>query len=211
MLKTKKFYVFLTLGMLFGLANIFSTAEQFGILRNSYNPSEIVKFCVGFIYGITAAAILSKLNWKLVPSGGVFLAVFAAFVFQFPSDLLIKAFALGLFLMVFDWVFENLGAKFGFWYSKNSSFFIKAVPIEVMIGALSGGIGWALLMPRTFDPVFVLLISLFVGIAGALGENTLKRIGNMEYGNSWTWKLAVVSYFLVWLMLSFVWYFLINV
>lgn len=198
------------MAVLFSLAGFYSTRDNFGILSSLIRSHDWTSLVFGFVYGLLATFYLSKINWRLVISGGIFLAVSSAIIFQIETQLFAPALILGIFLMVFDWIFENLGAKFGYWYSKGSSFFVKAVPIEVMIAAVSGGFGWILLMPKSFDIFYVLLVSIITGIGGALGENTLQNAGKMKYGNGWTWTHAFVAYFLVWVFLSLVWYFVIN-
>jgi hypothetical protein len=211
MLSQKNAIVLVALGVLFALAAFYSDSSQWGIVSPLLAPNNPLSLVNGFVYGLIAAFYLSKLKWKLVGSGGVAFALVAAFVFQTETQLLSKALMLGIFLMAFDWAFENLGAKFGYWFSKSSAFFVGAVPIEVMIGAIGGGFGWALFMPRTFNLLYILLASLIVGCGGAFGENSLQKAKELTYGNGWTWVYAVISYSLVWIMLSLVWYFVINV
>jgi hypothetical protein len=205
-----EFLLLLTMAVLISLASFYSN-RNLGVLTNTIKLNVEPRLVFGFAFGLVAAFFLYNLNWKVVMISGILLGVFSAIIFQVQTHLFIPALICGVFIMVFDWVFENLGAKSGYWYSKESAFFVKAVPIEVMISAVSGGFGWILLMPESFDISYTLLVSLIISIGGALGENTLQKAGKMKYGNGWTWLHAFVAYFLVWLFISLVWYFVIKV
>ena len=61
--------------------------------------------------------------------------------------------------MVFDWVVENIGALFGYWFRSGSAFFVLAVPIGVLIAALLGCYAYALFLPKKFDIKYLLVLA----------------------------------------------------
>lgn len=93
---------------------------------------------------------------------------------------------LGLFLMIFDFVIENLGAIFGYWVSINSHLLVLAVPIEVMLTCFFGGAAWLLFTyPRRDNRKFVIFNSVLWSGGGTVGEWFLNNIKFMAYGNGW--------------------------
>ena len=197
------------LGILFSLASFFFPDASYFFVNILSVPSAL-RIIFGLIYGVIAGVILVNLNWRIVVLGGVSLMVLTLlgglFAYQGGSPPFIEAFIMGISIMAFDWVFENIGARLNFWHSKNSILFVKAVPIEVMVGAISGGFGWAMLMPHTFSFPYVLLVSLIVGVGGTLGEDVLLSKGKMKYARGWHWPHAFISYFTVFMLFSFIWY-----
>lgn len=200
-------YALLTL--LVALSTYYSILCPYPLVVNALNTNLVARLGIGVVYGVVLSYAVSKLNWNLVAEGGVLMALVAAGDILPDSAFAARAAGVGVFLMAFDWVFESWGARAGYWYSHSSRRFVGAVPLEVMVGALSGGFAWALLMPPHFQPLYVLLVSATVGVAGAMGEDRLARTKAMDYRKGWTWAHAVVAYFLVWLLLSLVLYFLL--
>lgn len=93
---------------------------------------------------------------------------------------------LGLFLMIFDFVVENLGAIFEYWVSMNSHLLVLAVPIEVMLTCFFGGAAWLLFAhPRRDNRKFVIFNSVLWSGGGTAGEWFLNKIRFMAYGNGW--------------------------
>lgn len=118
---------------------------------------------------------------------------------------IVTALKIGLFLMVFDFVFENIGWLAGLWQTK-SMLAIGVVPIEVMGIALFGGAAWALYLPRKFNLWHSLADCTLFGFFGALGERLLIMQGLFVYKLWWTSVLAFAAYFLTWVLLHFVRY-----
>ena len=113
---------------------------------------------------------------------------------------------LGLFLMVFDFVVENLGAFFGLWTSPKSVFPVMAVPIEIMILTFVGGYAWGMHLPLKFDEVYMLFEVLIFGFFGALGEYLLILNGIMVYNKWWNSLYAFLGYVITWIILFGMWY-----
>lgn len=112
-----------------------------------------------------------------------------------------KALMMGLFLMIFDFIFENSGFYLGLWKSSYSLFFVLSVPIEIMGVTLFGGTAWALYLPRKFNKIYTISDILVFSIFGALGEFILIRNGIMTYLGGWTSLYAFFSYMLTWIIL----------
>jgi hypothetical protein len=203
---------YLVFCFLFGLAYLYSPKDQWGIYERYYSENKTgkikaVKFILGFLLGAAASLVLYLLNWWLVMFGGVAFAAIAVVVYKEKFRKYWKhALILGIYLMVSDWVIENAGAMLGYWFSYNSIFFVGAVPLEVMVAALGGGIGYGLMLPKKWDTKYLTLASLIPAVGGLMGEAKLQLIGNMAYGNGWFWPHAMVAYFLSWVVLSFLWY-----
>jgi len=81
-------------------------------------------------------------NWWILPS-----ISFLLFLMEYVKgdrDHLRVVFFIGVFLTVFDFIFENVGTWLRFWGCYNSSFFVLAVPIEVMLTCFFGGTAWCM-------------------------------------------------------------------
>jgi hypothetical protein len=113
------------------------------------------------------------------------------------------ALATGIFLFVFDFVVENLGAIYGFWISKNSYLFILAVPIEVILTYIFGGAAWAMMTRFLKWNKKIIIISLILwSIGGTIGEYYLNSVNFMEYGNAWqSIPHALIAYLITFLIL----------
>jgi hypothetical protein len=128
-----------------------------------------------------------------------------------PAVLRLKrAFIVAIFLVVYDFAFENSGSLLGLWYSSHSlipvcvplaSVYPACVPIEVMILTLFGGAAWALYIPQEFNPTYSILDILLIAVFGTLGEFVLIQYGLMHYLNWWTSFHAFVSYTGTWIIL----------
>ncbi len=195
------------MGVVFGFVYFYSKKDQWGRFDKRYSEKHISNFIYGFIFGSFAAVVLFFLDWPILILSVIPFAGLATWIYSKRLKKIWRhALLLGIFLMAFDWVFENMGAHFGYWFSKNSAFFVLAVPIEVMIAALLGGYAYALFLPKKFDIKYLLIIALLPAIGGPLGEAQLQSIGRMTYGNGWNWPHAVIGYFLTWIFLDLVWY-----
>jgi hypothetical protein len=126
-----------------------------------------------------------------------------------------KAISVAIFLVLFDFVFENSGTLLGLWYSSDSlvpvcmpveSAYPACVPIEVMTLILFGGAAWALYIPREFKLTYSVLDILLIAAFGAIGEYVLIQFGLMHYLQWWTSLHAFVAYLATWTLLHLVKY-----
>ena len=109
---------------------------------------------------------------------------------------------MALFLALFDFVFENVGALQGYWYSTGSAFQLLAVPAEVFIIAFCAGSAYALVFPCRFDWHLGIASSLVIAAVGTGIEAMLISAGNLHYANGWTSYHAFASYFAVFLAMG---------
>ncbi len=116
------------------------------------------------------------------------------------------ALLLGLFLMVFDFVVENLGFFAGLWTSPRSLFSVISVPIEIMALTFLGGYAYGMHLPLKFDKMYMVFEVLIFGFFGALGEYLLILNNMMIYTNGWTSIHAFFGYVITWIILFGVWY-----
>lgn len=116
-----------------------------------------------------------------------------------------KAFLIGLFLLVFDFIVENTGWIFGLW-EVEGTFSIGVVPVEVMLIAFFGGSAWALYMPRKFDAQHSLLDAFVFSFFGTFGEFLLIKHGYFMYYRGWTSLHAFFAYFIAWWTMNYVRY-----
>ncbi|MCX6767964.1 MAG: hypothetical protein NTY90_04540 [Candidatus Micrarchaeota archaeon] len=115
-----------------------------------------------------------------------------------------RGLVLGAILAVFDWVFENAGALFGYWHTAGSTLFLGAVPIEVFFIALSAGAAYNWIFPQKFSWLFAVCSSAVIAVIGAGIEASLAQEGLLVYTGGWTSAHAVVAYFAVFLGMYFV-------
>ncbi|MBI4021467.1 MAG: hypothetical protein HY369_04430 [Candidatus Aenigmarchaeota archaeon] len=165
---------------------------------------------------VVVFSLVGALFWMLTPTAGlltygtlvVLAAVWLLYELAQPKKrpLVRDAFLLGLFLMVFDFVVENLGFFAGLWTSPQSLVSVISVPIEIMVLTLVGGTAWALHLPLKLDTSYLAIESLIFGAFGALGEYLLILNGMMIYTNGWTSFHAFVGYVVTWIILFGVWY-----
>ena len=170
-----------------------------------------------FFFGLGVFFVPSSMpfNWWIIPSISAIL-----FLFEYrkstPKNLK-AAVLLGTFLMVFDFIFENMGTLvFGYWGTIGSSFPILAVPLEVMLTCFFGGTAWALYVlsahtsfiaryrNQSHKPLryaLILLNLLFFGAGGAAAEWCLIQRGAMYYAGGWMTPHAFIAYLATWTML----------
>jgi hypothetical protein len=115
------------------------------------------------------------------------------------------ALGVGVFLLVFDFAFENSGWLAGLWFTK-SQFHVGVVPVQVMGIALFGGAAWALYLPRRFNLWHSVVDCVVFATFGALGERLLIGQVLFVYQQWWTSYDAFVAYFLTWVILHCVRY-----
>jgi hypothetical protein len=116
------------------------------------------------------------------------------------------AFELGLFLMLFDFLVENIGATLDLWEVTQTIFHVVYVPIEIMALTLIGGTAWALAQPKEFNKINSAIDMLFFSAFGALGEFLLIKNNVMFYSNGWTSIHAFFGYFITWGILHYLRY-----
>lgn len=136
--------------------------------------------------------VVSALGWFIIEARG-------------NSKKLGNAMKVGAFLLIFDFIIENLGWISGLWHTI-SAWHVGTVPLQVMGIAFFGGTAWAIHMPKKFNMKTVALNCLVFGFFGALGEWLLIKQGLFVYTLWWTSIWAFVAYFLTWVILIFVRY-----
>ncbi len=114
---------------------------------------------------------------------------------------LFEALKLGLFLAIFDFFFENLGGYFDLWVTKNSALFLGFVPIEVFFIATLAGATYYLLFPRTWNTAIAISSSFLIAVVAAMIEAALVAVDYLEYMTWWNSYMAVIAYFLAFLMM----------
>ncbi|MBI5226173.1 hypothetical protein HY994_02950 [Candidatus Micrarchaeota archaeon] len=145
----------------------------------------LVDFTLWTYLFLLAAGILSTLVALLKPS----------------MDSLKKAAALGLFLAVFDFVFENAGAAAGLWYSQGAPIYLMAVPIQVFFIALFAGSAFHLVLPARKDALYMLSTSLLIAVIGTGIEAMLLDASLLHYIGGWTSTNALLSYWATFLLM----------
>lgn len=115
-----------------------------------------------------------------------------------------KAALLGLFLALFDFVFENAGASAGLWYSQGAPFYLLAVPIQVFLIAFLAGAAFHLVLPARKDALYMTSTALLIAAIGAGIESILLDHGLLSYVGGWTSTHAVLSYWAVFMLLHLV-------
>ena len=110
-----------------------------------------------------------------------------------------RAFKLGLFLVIFDFIFENAGLLAGYWYTSGSVLQLGAVPIEVVGIAFCAGYAYSLLFKekyQKFNWEIGFFTSLLIAVVGTLIEAILVSQGVLTYTGGWTSMHALISYFI---------------
>jgi hypothetical protein len=115
------------------------------------------------------------------------------------------AMKVGIFLLLFDFIFENSGWVLGLWYTKSQAA-VGVVPLQVMGIALFGGAAWALYLPEKFNFWHSLADCLVFAAFGAIGERLLIGQVLFVYQQWWTSYDAFAAYFLTWVVLHYVRY-----
>jgi len=189
--------------LLFGIGAVYLPEDHWKYFNKK---SKIRRFIHGIGYSAIGVLGLYLLNWWIVLIGGILFATVAIFSTKHIKKIWKYSLYLGLFLMIFDWILENIGALMGFWVSYGSMLFVSAVPLEVMIACVSVGVAYSVLVPKKWNLKYIIFCSLIPAVGGTLGEARLQSIGLMTYGNGWTWIHAFISYFAAWILLSVIWY-----
>lgn len=153
--------------------------------------------------------------WLVLSAGAVVWFAVELYVEKPAGTRLKKALAVAIFLVLFDFAFENSGTVFNLWYSSNSlvpvcmpveSTYPACVPIEVMMVILFGGAAWGLYVPQEFKLTYSVLDVLLIASFGAIGEYILIQFGLMHYLQWWTSVHAFLSYAGTWIILHLVRY-----
>jgi len=148
-------------------------------------------------------------DWLILPIFAIiwFLFEYKKLKFSKRKNMLKISLIIGVFLMIFDFVIENLGYTYGFWVSKQSYLFVLYVPIEVMLTCFFGGAAWTLFAyPRFGDRKFVIFNPILWTMGGTVGEWFLNSINFMTYGNGW---LSLPHAFLAYLFTFFILHYII--
>jgi hypothetical protein len=144
------------------------------------------------------------LYWVLVASAAAWL------VYEWNKHRkfnMVRAFSLGLFLMLFDWFVETYGLFLGQWQTAHSLYFVGyAVPIEIMLVCLIGGAAWAMHFPKKFDWTYILGDTAIFAFFGTVGEYLMIQNGSMIYMGGWTSLHAFIGYAITWIIMSLAWY-----
>ncbi|MCX8202638.1 MAG: hypothetical protein N3G74_02440 [Candidatus Micrarchaeota archaeon] len=109
-------------------------------------------------------------------------------------ELTSRAVKLGVFLLAFDFVFENAGLLLGYWNTSGSILQIGAVPIEVMGIAFCAGFTYAVLFQKRFDWQLGFFSSVWIAAAGTAIEAILVGFEVLNYAGGWTSLHAFAAY-----------------
>ncbi|MFH1247450.1 MAG: hypothetical protein V1644_03650 [Candidatus Micrarchaeota archaeon] len=154
---------------------------------------------------ISLAVTLVSMNlwvFLLLLSIGVLWALVS--YFKPTNAKLLQMLKMGLFLAVFDLVFETIGLYVGYWHVQNSIFLLgPAVPLEVFLIATCAGATLSLLFPK-FSMQASLSSAFLIAGAGTWIEAMLVNAGNLVYTSGWTSFHAFIAYFAVFYFLQYV-------
>lgn len=117
------------------------------------------------------------------------------------KEINLRGIKVGIFLLIFDFIFENSGLLLGFWHTTGSYFQIFAVPIEVMGIAFLAGFTYAILF-KEFELDLAIFSSLAIAAIGTGIEAFLVSQNLLIYEGGWTSLHAYISYFLVFLLIG---------
>ncbi|HLD75937.1 MAG TPA: hypothetical protein VI874_02885 [Candidatus Norongarragalinales archaeon] len=117
-----------------------------------------------------------------------------------------KALFFGLLLAVCDFLFENVGALKGLWFTSGSAWFMFGlfVPVEVFLIAAMAGIAFYLVFPPHKNALYILSSALLIAAAGIGIEAILIDHALLTYANGWTSYQALASYFSMFVLLHLV-------
>jgi hypothetical protein len=179
-------------------------------MEKSLREKLLGKFMVFSLIGIFFYSVTPNAGYAMYITLIATALAWLFYEWNFHGKPVIPALSLGVFLVVFDWIIENAGGILGFWYTKHSIFTVGYVPIEIMVLILVGGTAWAMHLPARLNKKFVYLECLLFGLFGAFGEWLFQLNDLMVYGNGWTSIHAFFGYAIVWFILFWVWYTVIN-
>lgn len=108
-----------------------------------------------------------------------------------------KAVTFGIGLLIFDFIFESIGAMLGLWTINESLFMIGAVPFEVSLIAFFAGYVFTMVFPRKIKPPMGALFIFLIAVIGVSFEIILVHYGVLTYLAGWTSFHALVAYFVV--------------
>lgn len=117
------------------------------------------------------------------------------------KSILPRALKLGLFLLIFDFIFENLGLILGYWYTSGSILQLGAVPVEVMGIAFCAGFTYAILFQKKFDWQLGFFSSVWIAAAGTAIEAILVSSEVLTYTSGWTSLHAFVAYWFAFMIM----------
>lgn len=183
------------------------SSGQFGDRLAFARTREFRKLVALAAYFVVLALVLNsvslgQLSWYVILASALFWFALEA---RGNRGRVSEALKVGVFLLLFDFIFENSGWVLGLWYTK-SQVAVGVVPLQVMGIALFGGAAWALYLPEKFNFWHSLVDSLVFATFGALGERLLIGQVLFVYQQWWTSYDAFVAYFLTWLILHYVRY-----
>jgi hypothetical protein len=167
----------------------------------------IEQFIIRILILILGGAIFFAFRqWFILPVFALIWFLFELNIDKVKNMKLVKlSILIGIILMIFDFAFENWGAIYGYWRTIDSSFFVLAVPIEIMLTCIFGGAAWFLFASKHKGKFFIAINLILWSIGGMVGESFLIKIGFMNYGNGWlSMPHAFVSYFLTFVLFYFV-------
>ncbi len=150
----------------------------------------------------TSLVSMNLWHFLLLLSIGIIWMLIAAFK---PSEEKLRTmFGMGLFLAIFDLVFETIGLYLGYWQATNSLFLIgPAVPLEVFAIAICAGAAMNLLFSK-FSWEFSVPAAFLIAAMGTWIEGMLVNTGNLVYLGGWTAFHAFAAYFIVFTFLQYV-------
>ena len=193
-----------------------STAERLKLLKLLGLFVLLSAFLMFALLPLVNAGQFSIWTPWLVLSAGAVIWFAVELLVEKPAGMrLKKALLVAIFLVIFDFIFENSGTIFNLWYSSNSlvpvcmpieSTYPACVPIEVMLVILFGGAAWALYVPQDFKLTYSVADILLIATFGAIGEYLLIQFGLMHYLQWWTSVHAFLSYVGTWIILHLVRY-----
>lgn len=141
--------------------------------------------------------------WSLLAFVSLVAVAIFVQVLKPSKEKIAKAGKMGLFLAVFDWVFQTLGFYAGYWWTNGGFLIGPAVPLEVSIIAFCVGAVLSLLQ-QEFLWKNVAAFSFIVAFIGAFCELAFVGNGDMIYANGWASLHAFVTYFLGFTFFQFV-------
>ena len=117
------------------------------------------------------------------------------------KNIIPRAIRLGIFLLVFDFIFENIGSILGYWSTSGSLLQLGAVPIEVMGIAFCAGFTYTILFQKKFDWQLGFFSSIWIAAAGTAIEAILVSSNVLVYTNGWTSLHAFIAYWFAFMIM----------